>query len=120
MYEIEFYDDEKGREPVKEFILELSHKSKTNKNARINFTKIMAYIEALVQHGTFVGEPITKYLDSGIWELRPLRDRILYAFYKDNIFIFQHQFTKKTQKTPTREIEQAKRNLQSYLERHGK
>ncbi|MCI9320952.1 MAG: hypothetical protein HFH05_12875 [Lachnospiraceae bacterium] len=55
-------------------------------------------------------------LDGEIWELRPLRNRFLYAYYKDNRFIILHRFLKKTQKTPKREIEQAKRNLQDYLE----
>ena len=42
-----------------------------------------------------------------------------YAYYKDKKFIILHHFIKKTQKTPKREIEQAKRNLQDYLERNG-
>lgn len=39
--------------------------------------------------------------------------------YKNNKFIILHHFIKKTQKTPKREIEQAKRNLQDYLERNN-
>ncbi len=66
-----------------------------------------------------MGEPVSKHLDGEIWELRPLDNRILYAYYKDNKFVLLHQFTKKTQKTPKREIEQAKRNLLDYIERNG-
>lgn len=47
-----------------------------------------------------------------------LRNRFLYAYHKDNKFIILHHFIKKTQKTPKREIEQVKRNLQDYLERN--
>ncbi|MCR5197101.1 MAG: type II toxin-antitoxin system RelE/ParE family toxin [Pseudobutyrivibrio sp.] len=32
-------------------------------------------------------------------------------------FVLLHQFVKKTQKTPRREIEQAKRELRDFLER---
>lgn len=118
MFDIEFYNDEKGREPVKEFIENLHQQAATNKNSRINFNKIMAYINALAVKGTRIGEPMTKHLDGDIWELRPLSNRILYAYYKDNKFVLLHHFIKKTQKTPMRELEQAKHNLKNYLERN--
>jgi phage-related protein len=80
--------------------------------------KIVAYIDILEEKGTRIGEPVTKHLDGEIWELRPLNNRILYAFYKDNIFILLHHFIKKTTKTPPLEIAQAKRNLADYRERN--
>jgi phage-related protein len=52
-----------------------------------------------------------------IWELRPLRDRILFAGIVDGSFVLLHGYRKQTQKTPAREIEQAKRELSDYLER---
>ena len=78
----------------------------------------MVVSDMLEELGSRVGEPVTKHLDGEIWELRPLKNRFLYAYYKDNKFIILHYFIKKTQKTPKREIEQAKRNLQDYLERN--
>ena len=119
MYEIVFYDDERGNEPVKEFIEKLNDKAATSKDARINLKKIVAYLDALEAYGTRVGEPVTKHLNGEIWELRPLANRILYAYWCDNKFILLHHFIKKSNKTPIREIEQAKRNLASYIERHG-
>ena len=118
MYDTIFYSDDKGYEPVTEYIKELREKSYTSKDARVNFNKIVAYIDVLCEKGTRVGEPVTKHLDGEIWELRPLSNRILYAFYKDNKFILLHHFTKKTNKTPPLEIEQAKRNLADYRERN--
>ena len=65
-----------------------------------------------------IGEPTIKKLKgTDIWELRPIKDRILFAYWQDNTFILLHYFIKKTQKTPRREIEQAKRNLADYRER---
>ena len=64
-----------------------------------------------------IGEPYIKHLDNDIWELRPLRDRILFAYWNNNKFILLSQFIKKTQKTPLREIEKAKRLLNDYRER---
>ena len=117
MYEIEFYEDKNGKSEIADFIRELNQKSSTNKESRINFNKIAAYFDLLEEFGTRIGEPVTKHLDGEIWELRPLKNRLLYAYYKDNKFIILHHFIKKTQKTPRKEIEQAKRNLKDYLER---
>ena len=58
-----------------------------------------------------------KHLDGDIWELRPIRDRILFAAWDGNKFILLHHFIKKTQKTPKRKIDQAKHNLADYMER---
>lgn len=57
--------------------------------------------------------------DAEIWKLRPLNNRILYAYYEDNKFILLHHFIKTTRKTPKSEIEQAIRNLKDYRERNG-
>jgi len=120
MYDVIFYSDSKGREPISEYINEIRQKSYTDKNARINFSKIIAYIDILCEKGTRVGEPVTKHLNGDIWELRPLENRILFAYYKDNQFILLHHIAKKTNKTPPRELDQAKRNLADYIERNGK
>ena len=118
MYEVIFYEDSKGREPTADFIKELRTKSQTNKNARINFNKIVAYIDILCEKGTRVGEPVVKHLYGVIWELRPLDNRILFAHYKSKIYPIAplHQ---KENKTPPQEIKQAKRNLADYIERNG-
>jgi phage-related protein len=52
-------------------------------------------------------------------ELRPISERVLFAAWDGNKFILLHYFTKKTQKTPQREIDQAKRNLADYRKRSG-
>ena len=118
MYEIEFYEDKNGKSEVADYIKKLNTKAATSKECRVNFNKIVAYMDMLEELGTRVGEPVTKHLDGEIWELRPLKNRFLYAYYKDNKFIVLHHFIKKTQKTPKHEIEQAKRNLKDYLERN--
>lgn len=118
MYEIVFYENKKRKSEIIDYIKELNTKASTSKECRINFNKIVAYMDMLEELGTRVGEPVTKHLDGEIWELRPLKNRFLYAYYKDNKFIILHHFIKKTQKTPKREIEQAKRNLEDYLERN--
>lgn len=115
MYAIEFYETAKGRKPVLEYIRDLAQKK--NKDSRIKLEKINDYIEALSKHGKALGEPYIKHLDGEIWELRPLQDRILFATLIGNSFLLISHFVKKTQKTPPREIEKAKRLLKEYTER---
>lgn len=117
MYEIIFYEDKDGKSEIAEYIKQLQKQAKTCKDSKINFHKTVAYIDVLEEVGTRIGEPVTKYLDGEIWELRPLKNRILYAFYKDNTFILLHHFTKKTRKTPRKEIERAKLKLKDFRER---
>jgi len=62
-------------------------------------------------------ENITKHLDDGIWELRPGSNRVFYFFYQDNTFVLLHQFRKKSQKTPQRELKKAKAERDNYLAR---
>jgi len=63
------------------------------------------------------GMPYVKHIEGELWELRPLSDRILFAAWEGECFIVLHHFVKKSQKTPRREIDQAKRNLSDYRER---
>ena len=115
MYEIIFYRDDRGHEPVKEYMDDLAkHKGK---DSRIKLNKINDYIQALSVYGTTAGEPYMKHIEGDIWELRPLRDRVLFIGWADNSFVLLHHFMKQTQKTPQREIEQAKRNMAVLIER---
>ena len=115
MYQIYFYKDRSGNEPVKEYISSLG--LRTDKDSRIKLGKIRDYLKLLSEHGTRIGEPYVKHLSGDIWELRPLRDRILFAAWNGQSFILLHQFMKQTQKTPPREIEKAKKNLSDYRQR---
>lgn len=71
MYNVEFYENENGESQVWDFLEELRKKSGTKKNERIQYNQIRLYIELLQKNGTALNENITKYLEDGIWELRP-------------------------------------------------
>ena len=118
IYEIIFYHDKNGYEPVNAYIEELSHKK--DKDSRIKHNKIREYIKVLQYYGTKAGEPYIKHLDGDIWELRPLRDRIFFAAWVDDTFVLLHHFIKKTQKTPQREIDKAKSELNDFRRRNIK
>ena len=118
MYEIEFYEDKDGYSEIVEYIKELKRRSLNSKEERINLNKIVAYFDVLSEKGTRIGEPVTKHLEGEIWELRPLRHRFLYAYYKNGKFLILHHFIKKTKKTPTRELKLALKKLKDYRERN--
>lgn len=115
MHKIVFYRDRKGFEPVLDFIRQLAERK--DKDSRINFNKIRDYVKALSLYGIEVGEPYVKHIDGEIWELRPIRNRILFAAWYQDGFILLHSFVKTTQKTPKREIEKAKRELADIIKR---
>ena len=116
MFNVLYYKDKNGKCPIEAYIKGLAAKS--DKNSQIKLNKIYEYIKYLSETGQRAGEPYIKHLDGEIRELRPIRDRFLYAAWDGNSFILLHHFVKKTQKTPRREIEQAKRNLANYRERN--
>ena len=115
MFEILLYKDRNGKSEVEQYITEL--RKNNNKDSRIKFEKIMSYIRILQSDGLSIGEPYIKHLVNEIWELRPLRDRILFASWCNNKFILLSVFMKQTRKTPKAEIDKAQRLLQDYKKR---
>ena len=115
VHRIYFYKDKSGKRPVADYLMELA--SKKDKDSRIKLNKIRDYVKALSQYGTQLGEPYIKHIDGDIWELRPIRDRIFFVAWTGGSFVLLHQFMKKTQKTPAREIERAKQEFEDLKER---
>lgn len=115
MHKIIFYVDRQGKSSILDYLAALE--ASNSKDSRIKRTKIREYVKALEANGTYLPETYVKHLDGEIWELRPISDRILFAGWVDGAFVLLHSFVKKTQKTPKREIEQAKRELADFKER---
>lgn len=108
-FDIGFYRTRGGECQILEFLEELRIKSASSKDARIQFKQVSLYMELLALNGTNMNENITKHLEEDIWELRPGNNRVFYFFVQKDTFVLLHQFRKKSQKTPRREIEKAKR-----------
>lgn len=120
MYNVEVYQDENGKSEINDYLHKLKEKYTTNKDCRIKYKKIISYVRLLKEYGTKLGEPYIKYLEDDIWELRPIRDRILLAYWKNNTFILLTVFMKNTQKTPKGEMERAKSTLKDFIRRSDK
>ena len=109
MYKIHFYRKSNGKKPIDKYLKEITKND--DKNSHIRKRKLYEYMSVLEEFGLSAGEPYIKNIEGDLWELRPIRDRVMFLVWYDNSFIMLHHFVKKTQKTPKKEIEQAKREI---------
>jgi len=111
-YKAIFYDLPNGEFPAEKFMLTLDKKMRA---------KLIRAINIIKESGATVREPYSKHLDDGIFEVRAQVgtniSRALYFFIIGKKFIITHGFIKKTQKTPTAEIQLAKKYRAEYLSR---
>lgn len=113
-FTVEFYEKENGEKPVELFLDKLDIKMRS---------KLLMILKILQEKGNLLSEPYSKHLDDGIFEIRSKVgsdiSRVLYFFYFGGRIIVTNGFIKKTQKTPSKEIEKAKCYRKDYLERFG-
>lgn len=101
-----FYQTSSGRQPVREWLLEL------NDEDRRTIGKDIQRLEFEWP----VGMPACRPLGDDLWEIRSTLSqgriaRVLFAIDKGELFLL-HGFIKKSRKTPPREIELARKRLQ--------
>lgn len=87
LFEVIFYFNRQGKSEVLDFLDNLSIKSQTSKTDSINREKILTYISALQKYGTRIGRPYVKHIENELWELRPLKNRIFFFYWKNNKFV---------------------------------
>ena len=109
-YIINFFKKQDGSCPVEEFLDSLDNKMRA---------KILLAIALLETNGPQLREPYSKPLGDGIFEIRAKQGnnitRTLYFFYDGKQIILTNGFVKKTQKTPSAEIQRAKKYRAEYL-----
>jgi len=115
-YEVVFFEDNRGRSPVKDFLDKLQIDAAHQKSAKQLLSKIVFYIEVLERTGSRSGLPYTKFIGNGIWELRPSDHRIFFFFWDGKQIVLLHPFRKTTKKTPQREIRKAEREMLDWIE----
>ena len=111
---IEYYMTADWKCPIREFIDSLSHEGQA---------KFIFITKLLIEYGVLVKEPYVKQFTGHkkLFELR-IKDktgisRILYFTDTGRKFILLHGFTKKTNKTPQRDIAIADERKKDYLSR---
>lgn len=111
MIEIRFYTTEAGNEPVREWLRSLDILEKKD------IGNDLQTVQLGWEHG-FIGEPLVKSLSSGLFEVRSTLSsskritRIFFCVFQKKIILL-HAFVKKTQKTPDKEIELARKRQAS-------
>lgn len=114
MNNIEFktLSDEKGRDLFEEFL-----KTLDNKQA----DKLVERIIQIENYGlqTAIKMKWVKKIEKNLYEIRikfsSNIQRVFYFQEVDNQYVITHGFSKKTQKTPVKEIERARRLRNKYL-----
>ena len=113
-FDVEFFEKSDGTFPAEEFILSQDVKMQA---------KLFRLLELLEVNGNNLREPYSKSLDDGIFEIRAKQGnnitRTLYFFYDGKQIILTNGFVKKTQKTPSAEIQRAKKYRAEYLRLKG-
>jgi phage-related protein len=103
-----FFKTDAGNEPVREWLKALS-----KDDCKVIGTDILT-----VQYAWPVGKPLVDNLGDGIWEVRSRLDnriaRTLFALVDQEIVLL-HGFIKKQQKTPSDELDLAKKRKKQYL-----
>lgn len=111
-FTVEFYETTDGESPIADFLNSLDEKMRA---------KVVGLMEILEEKGTSLRLPYSEHLDDGIFELRCKLGsnitRSLYFFYANGRIIFTNGFVKKTQKTPNKIIELAKKYRLDFLKR---
>ena len=113
-WSIVFYIEEDGESPVRDFLESVDAKTQA---------RFLWSIEQLRVRNVQAREPLVRHLEGKLWELREESRtnifRLLYFFFSGRQIVFLHGFQKKTQKTPRRELETARKRMQRFIDREG-
>lgn len=111
-WSIEYYVEDSGEVPVKEFLDQVDHKT---------YARFQWSLEQVKLRNVQAREPLVRHIEGKIWELREESNtniyRILYFFFRNRRIVLLHGFAKKTQKLPRRELETARKRLARFEQR---
>ena len=86
--------------------------------------RYLRYADKMEAYGPDLGMPHTRAMGDGLFELRLKAAegiaRVLYCTMVGRNIVMLHQFIKKTDKTPPREIETARRRMKEFKNAHSK
>jgi phage-related protein len=113
-WKLEHYESASGDQPVLDYIDALPMQEAA---------RVTKELDLLAEFGTELRGPHVKRLQgSRLWELRVRgrnQYRVFYVAQSGRRFLLLHAFTKKSQRTPHREIQVAEPLLSDYERRHS-
>jgi phage-related protein len=110
-WKLEFYTATSGRCPVREYLDALPGRE---------VAWLIHALYLLKASGLGLGAPHLRSVGGKLWELRvtgSLQHRVFYFAASGRTLVLLHAFAKKTPKTPSTELETAKRRMTEYLRR---
>ena len=114
MWSYEFYSDDQGYEPVREFILSLDEKRRG---------KVLQIIQILSEFGPNLPFPYSSQIKGKLREMRihygKSQLRIIYYLNSEGIFMLLHAFEKKSQRISSNDIRIARERMQNDLKKRG-
>lgn len=107
-----FFRTEGGREPVREWLLDLPEADRRS----------VGLVIAKAEFGWPIGMPVCRALGDGLWEVRcdlpgGRIARVLFFAFQGRMVLL-HGFEKKTQRTPAAALELARRRMKEVI-KHG-
>ena len=112
-FSVEFYETSTGRCPVREFLDELKASDPGD------FAAVLAGL-AKLRHRNYHGEPLSKSLGDGLFELRhvgKLNTRVLWFFMKGRRIIAVHAIRNKGQAVPAHDLRTARERMTDWQKR---
>ena len=110
--QVVYYRKENGEIPVLSYLDTLDVKMAA---------KVVWTIRLFQEMGADLRLPYSEYIKDGIYELRAKQgsniSRVMHFFIVGNKAVLTHGFTKKTQKTPSKEIKLAMKYREDYMMR---
>ena len=105
---VSFFISDTGREPVREWLLSLQAADR----------KIVGEDIKTVEFGWPLGMPVCRPLGNGLYEVRSIltsgvESRVPFTIFGKEMILL-NGFTKKRQKTPTKDLKTAKRRLMKF------
>lgn len=82
--------------------------------SRVEEARVDRLVQLFTEKGFYLDQRYLKKLTSKIWELRPGKIRLLFGIVEGEAIIV-NVFTKKTNKTPLRELKLSERRLLEYI-----
>ena len=112
-FTVEFYETEKGKCPVQDFLDELKTSDPND------FAAVLAGL-AKLRNRLYHSEPLSKSLGGGLFELRhvgKLNTRVLWFFMKNRRIVLLHGIRNKGQAIPSRDLATARERMQHWRKR---